>query len=195
MSEAKPTANEILWTIVGIVVAIVFTLLLAHQQEGCRVEEMAPLEDRLHAAIPQVQKARWVVHLLPLVAAILVLVHVPGIHAVRLVQVYALLLALRALTFWVTRLPAPRAGCKPYTMVGVRLGGCSDMMYSGHTTLLVLSTLFILFYGSSTWLKGVIAILAAAGVSLVLLTRHHYTADVMVAIIISTFAFLALRRR
>jgi hypothetical protein len=67
-------------------------------------------------------------------------------------------------------------------------------MYSGHTAVLVLSALFLAVYGSSTALAVGAALFAFAGIVLILCTRHHYSADVAVAVYISVFAFAAMRR-
>lgn len=173
---------------------MLWTGCLAHQQETAALRApTSPLPDRLHAKLPRLHGLRWLVHLLPIVMLAIVVVHLPMLLVMRLLQIYALILFLRALSFWVTRVPPPRSPCNPYTVGGIHVGGCSDMMYSGHTSVLVLGTLFLCTYSSSTPIRVGAVLLALLGIFLILSTRHHYSSDVLVGIYISTLAFVALR--
>ena len=190
----SPTNCEVGGTLVAVTAAMLWTGCLAHQQETAALRHpTSPLPDRLHAALPRLHNLRWLVHLLPIIMLVIVVAHLPMLLVMRLLQIYALILFLRAMSFWVTRVPPPRSPCNPYTVGRIRVGGCSDMMYSGHTSVLVLGALFLGIYGSGT--VGTVALLLALlGIALILCTRHHYSSDVLVAIYISVFAFAALRQ-
>jgi hypothetical protein len=190
----SPTNCEVGGTLVAVTVAMLWTGCLAHQQEKAALSApTTPLPDRLHAMLPRVHGVRWLVHLLPIVTLAMVVLYLPMLRVLNLLQIYAVILFLRAFSFWVTRLPPPRSPCIPYAMRSIYLGGCSDMMYSGHTSVLVLGALFLAVYGSRT--AGAAAVLLAlVGIALILCTRHHYSADVLVAIYISAFAFAAMRQ-
>ena len=190
----SPTNCEVGGTLVAVTAAMLWTGCLAHQQETAALRHpTSPLPDRLHAALPRLHNLRWLVHLLPIIMLVIVVAHLPMLLVMRLLQIYALILFLRAMSFWVTRVPPPRSPCNPYTVGRIRVGGCSDMMYSGHTSVLVLGTLFLCVYSSSTPIRVGAVLLALLGIVLILCTRHHYTSDVLVAIYISTLAFAALR--
>ena len=155
-----------------------------------------PLPDRVHAAIPRVTCARWMVHAIPVVMLVTSSACLGARHTLRLLQIYAALLIVRALAFWSTLLPAPRCDCVPYQLCGVQLGGCSDMMFSGHTTLMMLCWLFLAWYHPGAWwgVPLVAGTAVAFSIALVIATRHHYTTDVVMAVAISTLAFAGFGR-
>ena len=191
----KPTNCEVGGTLAAVTAAMLWTACLAHQQESAAKSHATatPLPDRLHAALPRIHGMRWLVHLLPLIMLSLVVAYLPTLAVLRLLQIYALILFLRAISFWVTRVPPPRANCNPYKVRHMYVGGCSDMMYSGHTSVLVLGALFLYTYGTQPALRVAAVLLALGGIFLILCTRHHYSADVLVAIYISALAFAAFR--
>lgn len=66
----------------------------------------------------------------------------------------------------------------------------TDLMFSGHTSLMCVIAWFYTWYfpapaGALGWQW------ATLGILLILATRHHYTADIVVALFISTSVFLA----
>ena len=69
------------------------------------------------------------------------------------------------------------------------------MMYSGHTSLLVLSALFLAVYGGSAGLAVLAIIFALLGLALLVMTRHHYSSDILIGLYICCLAFLAFRIR
>uniref|UniRef100_A0A914UP58 Sphingomyelin synthase-like domain-containing protein n=1 Tax=Plectus sambesii TaxID=2011161 RepID=A0A914UP58_9BILA len=79
--------------------------------------------------------------------------------------------------------------------VGLNVSGkqtlCGDYIYSGHTLVLVTSYLFIKEYSPRRWwlLHNISWLLSASGVLLLLLSRGHYTVDVLIAYWISTRVF------
>ena len=195
-TPARPiTTCNVLFTSLLIMIALVWTIVLANQQEQLNLRmPLPPLVDRGHAMMPRVQNLRWLVHIMPLLLLAGVVWHLPLHLTLNLLNIYGLVLLLRGITFWVTRTPPPRQPCVAYRVRGILLGGCSDMMYSGHTSMIVLSALFLIVYG--TPVMGIAAVvLGLFSLALLLATRHHYTADVLVAIYICTFAFLALRSK
>jgi hypothetical protein len=185
---------EVGGTFTAVVLALLWTSCLAHQQEKATLQAppTTPLPDRLHMMLPRLHRVRWIVHLMPVLLLAGVVAQLPLLRTLQLLQIYAVILFLRAFSFWVTRLPPPRTPCNPYTIgTRIHLGGCSDMMYSGHTAVLVLSALFLAVYGKSTAVAVGATLFALAGIVLILCTRHHYSSDVLVAIYISVFAFAA----
>lgn len=116
----------------------------------------------------------------------------------RLFTVWGILLLFRSTTIAWTSYPDPSAGCA-WGMPAPRfyfLESCGDLMFSGHTTG-VLSVALVLidaypwfpFSGSRVAFHVLSAGAAAAAVLIIVLTRLHYTADVVVATIITSLAW------
>jgi hypothetical protein len=189
----SPSNCQVYGTVGVVGIALLWTGCLAHQQEKATLAAPppAPLPDRLHMMLPRFHGIRWVVHLMPVLLMAMVVAQLPLNRTLQLLQIYAVILFLRSFSFWVTRVPPPRLPCIPYSIGSRYLGGCSDMMYSGHTTVLVLSALFLAVYGTSRAVTVGAAVFAVVGILLILCTRHHYSSDVFVAIYISVFAFAA----
>ena len=198
---ARPLQTSEIWsTAAALVLALAWTLALAHKQEtlnAAAVPRVEPLFDRWHTRLsPPRPGWRPAVHAMPLLLLLLAACRLPALLTANLLTIYALLLLLRGLTFSATRMPPPRPDCEAYRVGSLYLGGCSDMMYSGHTTLLTLSALFLCAYAApSAWLRAGVAVYFVIALALLVLTRHHYTSDILVAIFLSVFAFMALRLR
>lgn len=190
------TTSQVVSTVLLLVVAVGWTLSLAHSQETLNAQiPRPPLYDRVHAALPELKHLRWLVHAMPVLLAAIAIWQLPPLLTLNLFTIYAVALLLRGAAFWLTRLPPPRRRCAPYSVGGVYLGGCSDMMYSGHTSLLVLAALFIVTYTGHTGLGVLSVVFAALGILLLLMTRHHYSSDILVGLYICCLAFLAFRLR
>lgn len=124
----------------------------------------------------------------------------------RFVFLASVLFLFRMLTVFLTTVPSPVGQCQP---VYVRTGGgpeeyfvllvrmisgqistCTDNIYSGHTTLIVLSVLLTIHYSGRPLLAiyaffhGLLALLT------IIITRLHYTVDVILAVLLSSFTYL-----
>uniref|UniRef100_A0A914DWU6 Sphingomyelin synthase-like domain-containing protein n=2 Tax=Acrobeloides nanus TaxID=290746 RepID=A0A914DWU6_9BILA len=134
----------------------------------------------------------------------------------RIATIGSLLYFGRCLTMFVTQVPKADANyyCSPklqndshlmwsITMralsiasgVGLTINGkhklCGDYIYSGHTIVLVITYLFIREYSPKNWrpLHLISAVFSFTGVFLLLVSRGHYTIDVLVAYWITTRVF------
>ena len=190
------TTQEVVSTVMILLVGVVWTISLAHSQETINIQSpRPPLFDRLHSTFPEITRLRWLVHVMPPLLALVVVWQLPGLLVCNMFTIYAVALLLRGAAFWLTRVPPPRRACTPYTFGGIYLGGCSDMMYSGHTSLLVLSALFLAVYGGHAGLSVLSVVFAFLGLALLVMTRHHYSSDILVGLYICCLAFLAFRIR
>lgn len=90
-----------------------------------------------------------------------------------------------------TRYEAPNIFFSAFLIIaGVRTTQ-TDYMFSGHTALWTLMTLFVWHYTSHKWTWGLFfALYNLAGVFLLLAIRMHYTADVLVGFYLSSSIFL-----
>uniref|UniRef100_A0AAF5PHQ7 Sphingomyelin synthase-like domain-containing protein n=2 Tax=Wuchereria bancrofti TaxID=6293 RepID=A0AAF5PHQ7_WUCBA len=134
----------------------------------------------------------------------------------RIAVIGSLLYFGRCLTMLVTQVPiadpnyycSPRLSGADYTLrniflramrivsgAGLMINGkhtlCGDYIYSGHTVVLVTSCLFITEYSPRRWkpLHLFSIMVSAAGVVLLLISRAHYTIDVIISYWISTRVF------
>ncbi|MFH4976521.1 hypothetical protein AB6A40_003230 [Gnathostoma spinigerum] len=134
----------------------------------------------------------------------------------RITFIASLLYFGRCLTMFVTQVPvadpnfvcAPRLATENSTMwnitlralrivsgLGLKLTGnnslCGDYIYSGHTVVLVTSSLFIQEYSPRRWklLHLLSTFVSTVGVLLLLISRGHYTVDVIISYWISTRVF------
>ncbi|XP_025420930.1 phosphatidylcholine:ceramide cholinephosphotransferase 2-like isoform X2 [Sipha flava] len=132
----------------------------------------------------------------------------------RLMFMLSLLYLLRSVTMFVTVLPISSTTyyCSPksnstspeqiakrvfqlFSGFGLSINGkhtfCGDYMYSGHTTILVMSYLIIVEYSPRRWylLHWASWLMGAVGVLMVLIAHGHYTIDVIIAYLVTTRLF------
>ncbi|XP_026810911.1 phosphatidylcholine:ceramide cholinephosphotransferase 2-like isoform X1 [Rhopalosiphum maidis] len=132
----------------------------------------------------------------------------------RLMFMLSLLYLLRSITMFVTVLPtssttyycSPKANSTNPVLIarrvfqlfsgfGLSINGkhtfCGDYIYSGHTTILVMSYLITVEYSPRRWyiLHWASWLMAAVGVLMVLIAHGHYTIDVIIAYLVTTRLF------
>lgn len=136
-----------------------------------------PLPDVIHDNFPNLTKYEAWIDLIPaflgcIVVALVVTGNFRNIR--RIVMTLAILLVLRCVCFSVTVLPTPFDVCDP-----LAVGGCHDCVFSGHTaiTLLFASVIYEV-YPDMKWPLLAYCIL---GSLFIVMTRSHYTIDVIVA--------------
>ncbi|EYB87172.1 hypothetical protein Y032_0267g753 [Ancylostoma ceylanicum] len=68
---------------------------------------------------------------------------------------------------------------------------CGDMLFSGHTLGMITSALCIAYYLPKRWrmLQWVVHFLAAVGMACMIISRTHYTIDIVIAYWLSNFIF------
>lgn len=195
-----------LTTTQGIVVALVVYFSIGYLNEFAaentvwRSIHEAPLYDRIHAVVPPIS-TMW-----PDVGLVALLVYFVvrwGVPDPKVLENYLWLVALlfvgRVLTFSATQVPPPRPGCssvdKDSRLRWIPFANgwkeCEDEMYSGHTIHAVLIAMFVLFLSRSVPEKVVVVLAVIAELVLVIVGRLHYTADVLVAVIVTALAYLA----
>ena len=100
-----------------------------------------------------------------------------------------LLLLLRSITIFPTLFPKHKNCCCSSTLSWYQLirGQCYDKIFSGHMSFTLLGTLYFLREGFITPFSfGLLNSFAAATI---IVTRSHYTVDVILAFIITYFVF------
>lgn len=131
----------------------------------------------------------------------------------RLLTVLATCQALRILSFLSTQLPAPNYHCRAgektaklewpnheyehfiFNPVQQAAYGCGDLIFSSHTTFILVGVLTYTTYGSFFVMKIVAWIFATILSLLIIASRKHYTVDVVVAWYTVPLVFYTYHRR
>lgn len=123
----------------------------------------------------------------------------------RFLWILSVLYLFRMMTFMVTTIPNPIHNCVPKyarvadfaayleligDMASGQVSACTDNIYSGHTAMAVL-IVFTFWMYSGSWVLQVYALVhGLLAISAILVTRLHYTVDVLIAMFMSAFVFL-----
>ena len=105
---------------------------------------------------------------------------------------------IRGFTVWVTLIPRPehatpgidtsRSWFVNFLLVFLQIDQtASDLMFSGHTALLVTIAWFFSYYIAHA--SGMAWLYTILGMYFILSTRHHYTVDILVAFTVSSLVF------
>ncbi|KAJ1814076.1 hypothetical protein LPJ75_002923 [Coemansia sp. RSA 2598] len=118
----------------------------------------------------------------------------------RIAWMVGLLYFIRSVTLSVTTLPPSINTCEitvPQSMWQVikatpdilagNIGQCTDKIFSGHTSILVISTLFWLRYATHWGFIVYSVVHCTLGIISVLLARYHYTVDVVIGFLLTYF--------
>ncbi|ORX72486.1 hypothetical protein DL89DRAFT_266064 [Linderina pennispora] len=118
----------------------------------------------------------------------------------RVAWMMGVLYFLRSITISLTTMPPSIKGCVPVLPKDTNellahipgsftgeVGACTDKIFSGHTTILVISFLFWTRYARHWAFIAYSAIHTIAGILSVLAVRYHYSIDVLLAIILTYF--------
>ncbi|KAI7832154.1 hypothetical protein BX661DRAFT_179901 [Kickxella alabastrina] len=118
----------------------------------------------------------------------------------RIAWMVAILYFIRSITISVTTLPPSINTCEitvPQSMWQVikatpdilagNIGQCTDKIFSGHTAILVISTLFWLRYATHWAFIAYSVVHTFIGIMSVLTTRYHYTVDVVLGFLLTYF--------
>jgi len=187
----------VVWALVALLITSLSTNLREKKAEQLQqAEDVTPMYDYGHDVLPDLSAYRNWGHGLVAILFVIFVATSPGRLIADMLLLYATLLVLRAVTICMTHVPPPRKRCKPYKVLGYYIGGCSDMMFSGHTAFAVLSCLYLVWHGlvKNRWLKGLVILYTVFTIIFIISSRHHYSMDVIVALYISFFAFFAVKR-
>ena len=149
---------------------------------GCNIKQTEPLFDMVHNSFPNLSHYEKVIDYLPLILGafvfILAVTKHPELKLDKLFRTVALVIFLRSLTTVVTVLPSPICGMKKVEAIG----GCHDCIFSGHTSMTLIFSYFI--YLCIPDLKELLIGYSILTSFFIIVTRSHYTIDVIVAWIV-----------
>lgn len=164
-----------------------------------------PLPDALHKILPsELRKyheySDWV-PILPLLSFLLI---DKFQHIWDFLLLISIIYTMRAISFSLTVLPSPTTECKceweyePETILRKILNiiyqeGCNDLIFSGHTSIMVMSSLFLCWYYFSEKYMIMLGILLynVFGILIIIGTRLHYSVDTFIATIVCSLLFLS----
>ncbi|KAJ2778523.1 hypothetical protein H4R18_004549 [Coemansia javaensis] len=121
----------------------------------------------------------------------------------RVAWIMAILYGIRSVTISITTMPPPAADCKPnlagstrellLSVIPSMLTGetiaCTDMIFSGHTTLLVASFLLWTRYARHWGFVAYSGMHTVIGIASVVMARLHYSVDILLAVAVVFFVF------
>ncbi len=148
-----------------------------------------PLYDILQVNLPNIQKYRVIPELLMLIpvltlaALILYNSNSNSVEALKIFLVkHGILMLIRCVLFSVTLLPDSSQMCA----ISVHSGSCFDLIYSGHTTIMYLTTFISREYFNISKSYYVLLHINNIITSLfIIICRNHYTVDIIISILIT----------
>jgi shingomyelin synthase len=167
-----------------------------------------PLPDIYHRALPDsLRKWHEYTDWISFVPLIAFLFFDKCNHLIEFLFLVGVMYLIRAIAFSITVLPSPSMDCKcewenePETLLRSILNliyqeGCNDLIFSGHTSVMLLSTLFLIYYcfPKSLMIQTFFILYNIFGVFIIIGTRLHYSTDCFIATIISTLLFFSFHR-
>jgi hypothetical protein len=158
-------------------------------QHHYEIERATEVFDLAHRYLPDLHAYQWVINIIPALLLLFMLSVDGGAAMIRTtILMYALVLAIRVLTALTTILPKHndcQVGSKFFNIL--QGGGCYDKIFSGHMALVTIVALNLMGNGhlSSVQLWSILGLEGAA----LLLTRGHYTVDVLLGFLISYLVY------
>jgi len=150
--------------------------------------ETKPLYDIIQESFPNLQSYRLipeVLHFIPILTLLFATLYYKHIQCLKkFLFTHGLLMFIRAISFSVTLLPDSSRMCH----MSNHLGGCFDLLFSGHSTIMLLCSLLLTEYFPITT-KWKLCLFANTGITsfLIILCRNHYTIDILYSILITYF--------
>ena len=146
-----------------------------------KVTQTKPLYDIGHAILPNTSKYRLINDIIAsLYPVIGVYITYNNSNFKKILTAFLVIFFLRIITAYVTVFP-PSHECQEYSFF---VGGCHDKMFSGHLSLILLTSFLIMKeYPKYTLHIILFCILYALQI---IASRDHYTVDVFIATFIAT---------
>lgn len=143
-----------------------------------------PLYDLIHDNTPNLSKYSRLVDVL-LVIFILPYILNYNLHYVtHFINVFSIIIILRSFALLMTDIPTSDVSCDPrkISIYNLFFGHCSDKIFSGHTSFTLLAVLvaynFNLLNNVQLLLLAIVQVLYAL---LIIMTRCHYSVDVLLS--------------
>jgi len=143
--------------------------------------------DVVHQYTPDLHKYEWVINIIPILGLLFLILYSSDAleeFALKLLLIYL----IRALTTLTTILPKhEKCDEKEFSWMNAIMGGCYDKIFSGHASFTFLASL--LLYRENVITLPVFMISNIVESFLIILTRAHYTIDVLLGILITYLVY------
>ncbi len=151
-----------------------------------------PLYDLIQDSFPNLQPYRVVPEFLHVIPVFILTFYVFWFRRSNLICLkeflckHGILMMMRGIFFSVTLLPDSSQMCQ----LSNHLGGCFDLIFSGHSTIAFLSTLLLIkHYPVPLFLQNMLHIINIVTFCMIVLCRNHYTIDVLLSVILTYFVW------
>jgi hypothetical protein len=151
-----------------------------------QLQHQPPLYDIIQSNFHNLQTFRFipeVLHVIPIIAVFSFIAHYKNANSVAalnsLFYNHGFLLIMRCIFFSVTLLPDSSQMCT----ISTHIGSCFDLIFSGHSTIMLLTTYIIKdnFY-ISNFVYFILHLNNIVTFVLIILCRNHYTIDVLISV-------------
>ena len=201
------TKKNILITVTFISIFIFTQLCLRNVTKVARDEQLdISLPDIYHESLPNMREWHEYSDWMPVAPLMLFTILDKFEHFYEFWLLISLIYLMRAVCFSMTVTPSPSSSCKcewefePVTPLRKLLNviyqeGCNDNIFSGHTSMMVMSSLFIVTYivPGSMLCKIILLIYNIIGFLVIISCRLHYSVDCFIASVISVLLFYAYK--
>ncbi|CRH00888.1 sphingomyelin synthase 1, putative [Plasmodium relictum] len=122
---------------------------------------------------------------------------------IRMILMLSLIYYIRSLFIYVTTIPCPISTCKPlrdksflenlyssYLIIFAQVYECTDLIISGHTAYTTLLKFLWIFYEKNIYIKVCISIYSLFIFSIIIISRFHYTVDVLMGYVFGASVFI-----
>lgn len=187
-------------TVIAVVVSVFRNQAVKHIHKCVTCEDLneKPLFDIIHRLFPSMTDYYWLgdvlITLLVFFAAYVI--YRKKLDVSVIILMVLMLFLIKCITTMVTILPDPSGYCVEKhggkkTLKAI-YGTCNDLMFSGHTGLAFL-ILFILQKNVSKTAFALLAMYVSILCFITVVTKNHYTIDVIVSFFVAFFVFNALK--
>lgn len=151
-----------------------------------------PLYDVIQVNFPNLQSLRFIpeiTHIIPIVLLVkLIIFNSYNKYYIlkRFFKVHGILMLFRSLCFSGTLLPDSSQMC----FESQHFGSCFDLMFSGHSTIMFLTSQMIKDYFTiSQTVSNLLTLNNIVTCFLIIMCRNHYTVDVIVSLLLTYFVY------
>jgi hypothetical protein len=152
-----------------------------------------PLYDIVQENTPNLQPYRFIpeiLHLIPVLLLVYLIIYNYNNRSIlalrKFLRVHGLLMFLRAICFSSTLLPDSSQMC----LTSSHIGSCYDLIFSGHSTIVHLSTYILVdYFNINKCIKNILYINNFIICFLIIACRNHYTIDIIVSIIATNYVY------
>lgn len=184
MKEVIPIL--VFFIIVGVIISSNY---ISHQigSNYYKENQSFKIHDLLQEYLPDLHNYHYLVDIVALVILIPAFFYFNQTLTIEFLTKFLIIMFIRAFSVISTVLPKYENCDETFTFRSFFLGGCYDKIFSGHTSFILLLTLMY-------WREHLINSMTLFGLNFInilaiLLTRSHYTVDVIMAIFVTTTIF------